>query len=265
MDFLSFATAQGLIINNFVSGRIVRCPTVSKPNKKNGAYFYNFDYGFVQDWGISDQVSFWFKQGIEKTNQVIREARQSYDKERQALQTKAAAKAKTILSESELLPHYYLEKKGFKDMTALVYENKLVIPMRINNQLTGIQTVTNWGEKKFLYGQNNKLAVFRIGNGRFNVLCEGYATGLSIAQCLTPEYSIWVCFSAGNMVKVAESLKNPRFIVADNDESKTGEQSATKTGCKYFLPPETGQDFNDYWLSVGRLKAQIALKKAINS
>lgn len=265
MDFLSFAIGQGLIINHFVTGKIVRCPTVSKPAKKNGAYFYNVDYGWCQDWTVSDQISFWFKQGVEKTSQVIREAKQSFDKERQVLQLKASVKAKLILSESELLPHHYLEKKGFGDMAVLVHENKLVIPMYVNNQLSGIQTIANWGEKKFLYGQNNKLAVFRIGKGRTNVLCEGYATGLSIANCLTSDHSIWVCFSANNMVKVAESLKNPKFIVADNDESKTGEQSAIKSGCRYFMPPEVGHDFNDFWLSVGRLKAQIALRKSINS
>lgn len=264
MDFYDFAVDNGLIINSLVSGRIVRCPTVAHPHKKNGAYGYFNDFGFVQDWAKYDAPLFWFKKGVDKTSQVIRQARQSFDQERIKLQAKAAQKAKSILSESELLPHYYLEKKGFPEMSALVHENKLVVPMYVNNQLSGIQAIARWGDKKFLFGQNNKLAVFRIGSGRFNVLCEGYATGLSIFSCLSPDYSVWVCFSANNLVKVAESLNNPRFIVADNDASKTGENAATKTGCRFYMPPEVGQDFNDMWQQIGKLKSQIALRKAIN-
>jgi hypothetical protein len=63
------------------------------------------------------------------------------------------------------------------------------------------------------------------------------------------------------MVKVAKTLNNPKFVVADNDLSGVGEKAAKLCGCNYFMPPQG--DFNDYW-NIGHLSAQLALRKKIN-
>lgn len=264
MGFYDFAAESGLIISSLVYGQITRCATVEKPRHKNGAYFvdYKESWGWVMDWSVHDSPIYWVAGKLRHiAEKVIREGKQKYNEERLELQAKAAHKAGLILSECELLPHYYMENKGFPESTFLVFENKLVIPMHINGKLAGIQTIQPWGEKKFLYGQSTSLAVFRIGMGRNNVLCEGYATGLSIQKCLGVEFSVWVCFSANNMVKVSKILNHPKFVVADNDLSGTGEKAAIASGCNYFMPPQG--DYNDYWMD-GKLKAQLSLRKKIN-
>ena len=264
MDFYQFASENTLIIGSLVYGNITRCATIDKPRSRNGAYFISHkqDWGWLQNWTMHESPVYWVAGKLRHiADQVIREGKKQHQEERLKLQTKAAQKAVSIMAQTELLPHYYMEKKGFDGVAFLVWENKLVIPMHINGKLVGIQTIQAWGEKKFLYGQPTSLAAFRIGTGRFNILCEGYATGLSIQKCLGAEFSVWVCFSANNMVKVSKTLKNPKFVVADNDLSGTGEKAAQSCGCNYFMPPEG--DFNDFW-NIGRLSAQLALRKKIS-
>jgi putative DNA primase/helicase len=57
--------------------------------------------------------------------------------------------------------------------------------------------------------------------------------------------SVVVCFSASNLVAVADQIKGKRFIYADNDESKTGEKSAVQTGLPWTMSDRVGFDAND--------------------
>ena len=59
MDFLQFASANGLVIDRLVSGRIARCSTTSHPHKKSGAYFFDGDWGWVQDWSSMPEIQHW--------------------------------------------------------------------------------------------------------------------------------------------------------------------------------------------------------------
>lgn len=268
-DFISFAESQGLLIPHLIEGRIVRCKTRDHQNKENGAYFFAGDFGWVQDWARSDKPAHWFKAGentAKRPSANIARAQQKLQATKAANQKKAVLNAQNMLSQCEMQKHNYLEKKGFPEMKWLVHENKLIIPMRkLGIELTGIESITSWGEKRFLSGQDNKLAVYRIGRGSLNILCEGYATGLTIAACVKQVCSIWVCFSAGNLVKVAKALRSG-LVIADNDRHKdnTGEKAAQATGFRYFMPEKIGHDFNDYWLDVGQLKAQLALTAFLN-
>src|SRR3546814_7594504 len=76
--------------------------------------------------------------------------------------------------------------------------------------------------------------------------CEGYATALSIQAALKRLYrraSVVVCFSASNLAHVAKSLGGR--VVADHDESGTGERAARETGLQWCMPPDVGTDAND--------------------
>lgn len=262
---MGFALDHGLIISTLVSGRVCRVPTVDHPNKRNGAYAYFHDFAWLQNWAAHSSPVMWFlKDSGNVAKAVYREARKSYADERTRQHGKAQAKAKQILANCELMPHAYLEKKGFPGLHGLVSDHKLVIPMRRGQDVSGLQTVTSWGEKKFLYGQDNQCATHRIGRGRDNVLCEGYATALSLAACLKGDYSIWVCFSAGNMVKVAKQLGRG-IVIADNDASDTGRKAALATGLPFFMPETTGQDLNDLWLDIGTLKTSLLLRKFVSA
>jgi putative DNA primase/helicase len=85
------------------------------------------------------------------------------------------------------------------------------------------------------------------------VLCEGYATGLTIHAAiarLPGPNAVIVCFSARNLETVAQWFPTA-VVAADNDASATGEQSALRTGLKWTMPYEVGTDFNDVHVAMG--------------
>jgi hypothetical protein len=59
---------------------------------------------------------------------------------------------------------------------------------------------------------------------------------------------------------VAESYPTAA-IGADNDESKTGELAAIRTGLQWTMPGTTGMDFNDMHLKCGLLAVTDALRE----
>lgn len=188
-------------------------------------------------------------------------------------QEQAAKKAAWILHQAKPEQHAYLHSKGWPDAVGSVWwpddqNNLLCIPMRVGKNLVGVQMIDRTGAKKYLKGQRTSGAEFVINNdgrGAQHWYVEGYATGLSLRDCLHDlklRYIIHVTFSAGNMVKVA-GLYGAGFVVADKDESGTGERMAQKTGLPYFMPPVG--DFNDMARAMGRFKTSQALRVWLNS
>lgn len=109
--------------------------------------------------------------------------------------------------------------------------------------------VMRW-QKKMTYGMQARGAVLRLGPARAQetILCEGYATGLSIelaARQMRLGAAVLVCFSDSNMVHVAEKTKGHRYCFADNDRSGAGERAAKETGLPYCMSPVLGEDAND--------------------
>jgi len=172
---------------------------------------------------------------------------------------RVAIVAQHNLRSAKLEKHSYLVRKGFKDELGLVLNDDLLVPMRDfrTQAITSLQRISLGGGKKFMTGGRTKGAVFVIGknrNSRGKILCEGYATGLSIRAALEymrQPYEVWVCFSASNIVYVADKVGGARFVVADNDASETGRKAAEATGLPWTMPTLTGQDFNDLHQSEG--------------
>jgi len=107
-----------------------------------------------------------------------------------------------------------------------------------------------------LSGMRAKNAVHRLGSKTASEtwLVEGYATGLSVYHALRSigsDASVVVCFSASNLVQVADQIKGQRFVFADNDESKTGEKSAEQTGLPWTMADTVGFDANDLHMKSG--------------
>ena len=274
MEFIDFASSNGLIIKRFQTGKISRCPTINHPGKENGAYFFEGDFGWVQDWARDETPRFWKldkpRTAAEEADfaERVKKSAERHQREKREAQRKAAEKGAWIIRHSKLETHAYLGKKGFPETEGLVWrptedQNLLVIPMKIGEKLVGCQMIDRDGGKKFLFGQQCRGAEYRIGNGKLHVYCEGYATGLSVVkalQALKQPFTLRVCFSASNMLLIAQ--RGPGgLVVADNDESGTGERVAKETGMPYFLPPEG--DFNDFWSDVGTFKASQALRKVL--
>lgn len=269
MRFEEFARSRGLIINEVIPHRWVATPTEDHPRKRNGRYKYMGDYAFVQNWATMERPEVW-KSDSPSNPMAVARARQEDAQRRELDAKKAASKAAWILHNCELLHHPYLEAKGFPDQMGNVWvdqERLLVIPMRIDGSLVGAQLINDQGEKKFLRGQRTKGATFIIGSDGIPLLCEGYATALSIRavmHLIKIRYRIHICFSAGNMEYVAGKIPDC-LIIADNDTSGTGQKIAVKTGKPYWLSDTVGEDFNDYHRRVGDFIASQSLKKLLIS
>lgn len=266
MRFEDFARAHGLIIRDVIPHRWVATPTEDHPKKNNGRYKFLGDVGWVQNWATMERPEMWKSDTVRPAHVRLRERSQA-DRERQEAASKAASKAGWIMHQTKSGTHSYLEKKGFPDEQGNIWEREgerlLVIPMRTAGRLVGCQLINSNGEKKFLYGQATKGASFLMDAKGVPIFCEGYATALSVREVMKAikiRYSIYVCFSAGNMKDVARSIKGG-FVVADNDSSGTGQRVALEIEKPYWLGPTIGQDFNDYWMQEGTFRASQSLKK----
>lgn len=198
------------------------------------------------------------------------EARQTRDgQERERAAQAAAKKAGWILHQCVNEQHAYLHSKGFGEAKGAVWhpdeeQNLLCIPMRIGDTLVGLQMIDRNGGKRYLSGQRTSEAEFVISNngrGAQDWYCEGYATGLSLRDCLQAlrmRYRIHITFSAGNLSKVAAKY-GTGYVIADRDDSGTGERAAMKTGLPYYLP-DAG-DFNDAHRANGLFRTSQALQK----
>ena len=269
MNFIQFARAHGIDIDNskfFQSDRIKRCGTVDKPNSGNGAYFWDGQRGWVMDWSGEAKV-IWFEDpnATPWTDQEKRDWANKR-KEQTALQTDAynrvARQAEVVLRAATLETHPYLSYKGFEDEKGLVSGDKLLIPMRnvTDNALQGYQQIyyeknERQYEKKMLSGMRAKNAVFRLGaKSKESWLVEGYATGLSVYKALRScgqSSSVIVCFSASNMINVADQVSGRVMIFADNDVSGVGQNAAISTGKPWTMPDVVGMDANDLHMKDG--------------
>jgi len=260
MDFIQFARSHGIIINELPTvGSWKRYPTEDHPKKRNGAVKYMGSHGFVQNHATSTVVSLWKPDSINAPTDmraiIIGQAKA--EQERKKLAIEATNKAVRMLNDSGYRTHAYLEAKGFPDEqgSVLNIENKpvLLIPMRLGKSLCGVQQIWEDGTKKFLYGQRTSGATFAFDNKGLNIVCEGYATALSVRAAmkqLKRRYTIHVCFSAGNMVRVAEGLESG-LVIADNDKSGTGQQAAADIGWPVWMSDLEGEDANDTMRRVG--------------
>jgi len=262
MDFIQFARSHGIIINELPAvGSWKRYPTEDHPRKKNGAVKYMGTHGFVQNHATSTVVSLWKPEASDRLTSpdmrsiIISQAKA--DQERKKLSTEAVSKAVRMLNDSGYRTHAYLEGKGFPDEqgSVLNIENKpvLLIPMRVGKSLVGVQQIWEDGTKKFLYGQRTSGSTFTFDNKGINIVCEGYATALSVRAAMKQmkhRYTIHVCFSAGNMVKVAAGLESG-LVIADNDKSGTGQQAAAEIGWPVWMSDLEGEDANDTMRRVG--------------
>jgi len=254
LDFLSFAQAHGVEIRHLqADGVIHHCPTADKPKSRNGRYLYYGDWGWVQNWATQEKEVYWHADGTPQEIPLL-PARYNPEREREerARRAQAAQQAADIVATSRLDVHPYLASKGFPTVQALIHtDGRMVVPMRdvVNyRQIKSVQFIDPDGTKKFLFNGEAKDAVMILGTGNETWLCEGYATALSLRAALDALYRksrVVICFSAGNLHRVASMLGGVRSVMADNDESGTGERAAIATGLPWVMPPMVGDDAND--------------------
>jgi putative DNA primase/helicase len=268
MHFLDFCRLHGILVDREPPiGVWKRYPTQDKPTHRNGAVKYMGTHAFIQNHATMTEIEVWHAEGdLVMDPNKARKAVEAAARDIRDKQQEAARKAASILNQCQIGFHPYLERKGFKDEQGNVWKTDdgllLVIPMRVGHHLVGCQIIREDGEKKFLAGQRTSSAYFCFDNKGPNILCEGYATALSIRaamKALKRRYTLYTCFSAGNMKKVAATLPNG-FVVADNDLSRTGQNTAESIGWPYFMSESVG-DFNDLHQSTSLFKCSQALDK----
>lgn len=267
--FSDFAEAHGVLVGDlFASDRIRRCATAEHPRKKNGAYFWDGRRGWVLAWDGDGEVR-WYNDPDAKpwTDAEKRAFAQKRAAERARLlerQKQAARRAEDMVRSAIPGKHGYLALKGLHSCNGLVLpDESLIVPMRnlSTSALQGAQII-RWlseervWEKKMLPGTVAKGAVLHIGPRRptETILCEGYATGLSIdaaARQMRINAAILVCFSAGNLTYVASMVKGRKYAFADNDASETGERAAKDAGLAYCMSDVVGEDANDLHARAG--------------
>lgn len=263
-----------------IPGRWLRFPGIGKgkANRAGWCRVISPTLAIYGDWS-SDFRATWQDDAHRDNAQSARllaqaRAREAaFAAEQRAKQAAAAVRAEQIIRGALMRSHPYLERKGFPHLKALVHQGEpivpagkeifgmqLVVPMRdalAYELLVSVQLIDERGEKVFLPGGRAMGAVFCLGaqpsRAKRLVICEGYATALSIDAALARlpgPHAVIASFSADNLVRVAS--KFPRaHIAADNDEpntrtgAKAGEEAAKKTGLPWAMPPEIGTDFND--------------------
>ena len=272
MKFLDFCKLHGILIDMEPPiGVWKRYRTEDKPMHRNGAVKFMGTHAFVQNHATETEISVWHSDGDSsidpnKARQAVEGARRDI----QEKQAQAAKRAAAMLHQSQIAYHPYLKSKGFEEEQGYVFKHEtdgllLSIPMRVGYSLVGCQIINEEGGKRFLFGQRTSEATFTFDNKGQNILCEGYATALSIRaamKALKRRYTLHVCFSAGNMKKVAATLQDG-CVVADNDASRTGQNTAEQIGWPYWMPDTVGMDANDVHQRDGLFKFSQSLGKII--
>lgn len=248
-----------------VPGRWMRFPGAGKgrSNRSGWCRLITPTLAVFGDWS-SNFTATWkddAHQDNEQTRRMLEEARDReriYAAEQRKRQKQTSLEAQALVRKCEYRTHWYLERKGFPHEKGLVHDDQLVIPMRDIDNYTRVlsaQLIAPDGTKRFLPGGRAKGAIHRLGPARGSpVLCEGYATGMSIAAALKRlpgEHPVMVCFSANNLEFIATRVPRTAVVAADNDMSATGERAAIATGLRWTMPYEVGTDWNDLHAAMG--------------
>lgn len=285
MSFIDFARGHGVEIDQskfYASDKIKRCGTVERPRSLNGAYFWDGQRGWCQDWS-GEARTIWYEDpnakpwtDQEKNEWALKRKAAASDQDKKY--DEVATRALSTLKQAKLSKHPYLEYKGLKEELGLVIGDTLYIPMRnvATNKIQGYQSIV-WNpegrkyDKKMLYGMRAKNAVLMLGDRSADEfwLCEGFSTGLSLRLALRSigdKATVVVCFSASNMIQIASQVPRKRYIFADRDLSGVGEKSAIQANLPYVMADQEGWDANDLHKRSGLFSvvAKIMLLKSQN-
>lgn len=131
----------------------------------------------------------------------------------------------------------------------------LAIPLADEfGEIVNLQLIAPDGTKKYLTGGKKQGCFAIIGELTDVILvAEGFATAATLFE-QTGKMTV-IAFDAGNLLVVATVIKRkyPQtdiIIAGDNDASGIGQakanEAAVAVGGKLLIPPNAGQDWNDY-------------------
>jgi len=255
-DFRQVAASIGCLIGFIrADDRIHRCATREHPKKRNGSYRTDAQRGWVKNWETGETATWHAERETTRSGPptpLPSMAERRAQEEREA--RRAAETARQMVKAATMATHPYLERKGFPKAIGLVRGEMLLVPAYVGRELVSLQEISADGTKRNLPEGRMHGAHFSLGNGQLEVLCEGYATGLSIKAMLAALHlpaRVTCCFSASNIAEVA--ARRPHgLIIADNDRPLpqfggigAGEYYARRAGLPYAMPADIGTDAND--------------------
>ena len=192
----------------------------------------NFQAGVFGCWKRGIHQKFCSVEQSHLTPEQKQEHARQQEKQRQLIEDEATKQQERTkervndrisrASTQDVSAHPYLQKKGVKSYGLYIESSSLLVPMTdADGEIVNVQTIHSDGKKLFTKGGRTKGCFFPIGTpDSVLILCEGYATGASIHEA-TGE-PVAVCFSAGNILKVAKELSAKyagiQIIIAGDDD-----------------------------------------------
>ncbi len=288
-SFDDFVKSLGLLPKGPIepTGKWERCKTETSHKNKNGAYKLTYTrrgnlIGFAMDFKIHTSPEVWMPGKEHRPNVNFRISERDYAAEAEA-RKKAVESAVRHYHAAKPLSgeHPYLKAKGLTlegcyGVRVDSYGH-LVIPMMIDGEIISIQRISNEGDKLFWPGAPTSGAYYIINrpNASVTVLCEGFATGLTVFSALK-NCRVVVGFNAGNLPKVAQQGKGSLFkglaaVAADNDWKtqemhgknpgvECGEKAAKILGCGISFPKGIdGSDWDDYRMQKIKEREELRL------
>lgn len=261
-------------------GRLHRFSTNEKDNDTAGWYVLyggEMPAGSFGCWRSGVQSNWSSKREEECTplerllyREQIKKVRRLRDAEQLRIQEVSSAIAAGRLSKAHSVAnHPYLSAKDVAPQAAVAEGNLLLVPIHDSEGIVhSLQTIDPAGKKRFLPGGKLSGHYFAIGTpDTCIIVCEGYATGLTIHTCT--QTAVAVAFFAGNLTAVAKSLRRKypglQIIIAADDDWATpnnpgrtaAKVAALAVGGRVALPifpagrPVSATDFNDLYRIAG--------------
>ncbi len=250
---------------------------VAHGDKVPAGAFGDWREGVVTNWRADIGRDLTLAEQMAHTKRLA-EIKKLRERELQAKREDAAERADEIWSAAAVAQddHPYLQAKAIKAHNLKVHgDGRLIAPIYVDGEMTSLQFIAADGSKLFLKGGQIHGGFHAVGDlreGRTVYLCEGVATGLTIYE--GTGQPVVMAFSAGNLTPAGQALRQllgPSIsivVVADNDESGTGQREAAKAaeavGGRVVMPPSVGMDANDYAQSGGDLIALLKPPVAVD-
>lgn len=252
-EFIDFLKSHGFTPNDPIKGddRIDRI-RVNNEKKKDLRYKLKISHDRAFGWFVysknGETVNF---SSINKTTmtQAEREAlnarieaeKLANEQAREKEMLSIAEKARRLWKSYEAADpdHKYLKKKQIDALAIRQNGKRLVVPVYTEGQLWSLQYIDETGDKRFLSGGKTKggyaTLIFQNDDTAEIIICEGYATGVSIR--MATGLPVVIAFNATNVPIVARYIRakfpESRIIVAaDND--------------LFTMRPELQKDHPDY-------------------
>ena len=217
-----------------------------KPRSENGWYvffdngitagsFGSWKLGISETWSAKEYRSLTPKERASNATHMAR-IRKQRDAVQAEMYAECRLKSKNLWEKAHDVDvkHPYIAAKGIKAVGIKQLTDMLLIPVRdYAGTLHGLQFVKPDGSKKFKTGtsMNGNFCCIRGDKSGPVLICEGYATGATLAEATG--YSVAVAFNAGNLALVANLLrrklpKRKIIICADDDRWTEGNPGVTK-------------------------------------